>query len=142
MTEYVLNADYFDQIVEVREDGTAKRYAKRRRGDILDDLTDDDVERLLAAGAIVELRDAEDGPLVTDPTLSWITYREGEGEGGTTEPVPDSPTPAPDAPVDVPPAPKKTAAVAEWQAYAVARGLPEAEAADLTRAELIERFGA
>ncbi|MFE3057639.1 hypothetical protein [Nocardia sp. NPDC059236] len=160
MSEYILTADYFDQIVERREDGTAKRYAKRRRGDILVDLDEDDIERLTAAGAITEASAAEaddEGPVGTDPNLPFVPYRESPGEDGTTvatpvpdapTPVPDAPTPVPDAPApvpaapaEVPPPPRKTATAVEWQAYGVTRGLSEAEAAGLTRAELIERFG-
>ncbi|MFE3597325.1 hypothetical protein ACFXOH_21495 [Bacillus subtilis] len=162
MSEYILTADYFDQIVERREDGTAKRYAKRRRGDILTDLDEDDIERLTAAGAIVEvdgdgeipvITDLEppldvilaqgQSPVGTDPNKPFVPYREGDGEGGTTAatPTPDAPAPVPAAPAEVPPPPRKTATAVEWQAYGVTRGLSEAEAAGLTRAELIERFG-
>ncbi|MGV9666939.1 hypothetical protein [Nocardia niigatensis] len=144
MSEYILTADYFDQIVEVREDGTAKRYAKRRRGDILVGLSEDDVDRLIAAGAIAAASATEvdgENPAIIDPAqpLDVILV---QGEGGTTVATPDVPTPVADVPAEVPVAPRKTATLVEWQAYGVAHGLSEAEAAGLTRAELIERFGA
>ncbi len=126
VSEYILTADYFDQIVERREDGTAKRYAKRRRGDVLGDLDDADVERLIAADAIAPV-----GEIVASEV---VNEEQGDGPGDTA--------PVPAVASEVPIAPKKTAALAEWQAYGIARGLSAAEADGLTRAELIERFGA
>ncbi|WP_067573685.1 hypothetical protein [Nocardia acidivorans] len=130
MTEYILTADYFDQIVEVREDGTAKRYAKRHRGDIIVGLPDEDVDRLIAAGALAPYIDE-----IVDSEI--VDESQGQDQGQD-----DIPVPAPAVVDEVPLAPKRTASAAEWQAYGVARGLDEAEAEGMTRAELIERFGA
>jgi hypothetical protein len=135
VSEYILITDYFDQIVEVREDGTAKRYAKRRRGDILADLTEEDVDRLLHAGAI------KARPSVTEPVAQQesdegdLPSTPAENDGAETG---SSETPSPGDPE----LPKRTAKTDEWQDYAVARGLPREEAEAMSRAELIEKFGA
>ncbi|MGY4098049.1 hypothetical protein ACW2Q0_00550 [Nocardia sp. R16R-3T] len=136
MSEYILTADYFDQIVEVREDGTAKRYAKRRRGDIIVGLPEDDVDRLLRAGAIKARADVAGPAARQEPdggNSAPVTGTEvGSASAGGAE------TPSPDA-FDLP---KRTAKTEEWQDYAVARGLPRADAEAMSRAELIEKFGA
>ncbi len=142
VTEYVLTADFFDQIVERRPDRTALRIVKHRRGAILDDLTDAEAERLLSTGAIKPYVEPE--PVIDEEEDNLGDGEDlGDGDGddlGEGEDGGDSPA-ADEAAQPVPAQPKKTASTEEWRGYAVLRGMPEAEAAEATRADLIAKFG-
>ncbi|MBF6411207.1 lipase chaperone [Nocardia farcinica] len=136
MSDYILTADFFDQIVERRDDGTAKRIVKHRKGAIVSGLDEREVERLIGAGAIKPRRAPADDD-------------DSEGQGDTRSPGDGTPNPeqhgddaAPsdthdDEPAAAPDRPLKTAGVAEWRKYAVAVGMTEAEAESMSRAELI-----
>lgn len=151
MSEYELTADFFDQIIERRDDGTAKRVAKHRRGAVLTGLTDREVERLTAAGAI--------RPHAEPPQNAATGSGGGEGNAnpgggggasGQTPPGGDAAGATPQVTgdddrgndSDEPTRPAQTGAKALWVDYAVARGMEREEAEAMTRAELIEKFGA
>ncbi|WP_280410694.1 hypothetical protein [Nocardia asiatica] len=152
MSEYELTADFFDQIIERRDDGTAKRVAKHRRGAVLTGLTDREVERLTAAGAIRPHREppqiiatgSGSGEGNVNPGAGV-----GGGESGQTPPDSDAAGATPQATgdgdlgnnSDEPARPAQTGAKALWVDYAVARGMEREEAEAMTRAELIEKFG-
>lgn len=133
----MLIASTFRQIVERAPDGAALRIVKHRRGAIITDLDDAEAQRLLLADAIVPVVDED------------IDNGEVDGDNGQGDGAPDAGGPSGDsgdgddpAVVDPDAPPLKTAGVAEWRDYAVSKGLPKAEATDLTRAELISRYGA
>lgn len=120
--EYVLTADYLHR----QDDKGVLR--ELRRGAILTDLSDDDVRRLVSAGAIVD-RGAyerakakqaaalvtEDEHVDSEPVVSGIPGSSGE----LTRP--------------------KTGRTTEvWRAYAVAKGIPADEAAGMSKKQLIE----
>ncbi|WP_280224940.1 hypothetical protein [Nocardia farcinica] len=142
MSDYILTADFFDQIVERREDGTAKRIVKHRKGAIVSGLDEREVERLTTAGAIRPHRVPGEGG-------EGEQSGDGEGEqsGGETTadghtaatlPSGDGDTPDdPGANEAEPDRPLKTAGVAEWRRYATALGMDEADAESMNRAELI-----
>ncbi|MGW5377445.1 hypothetical protein ACWESM_18565 [Nocardia sp. NPDC003999] len=160
--EFILTADRFDQIVERRPDRSPLRTIKHRRGDIVTGLTDAEVERLSIAGAIMPYvpsvlddldEDAVDDDPDGDPDADSPDRAEPDGRpddqgpddqeddqaAGELDPAAvteaDEATEAADRPM-------RTAGVADWRDYAVrAHGLSRAEAAALTRAELIARFG-
>lgn len=77
---------------------------------------------------------------VTDdnPPLRVINYFLRRGYG--VEPVEVAAAPAADEPVDSDPMPRKSASKVDWQAYAIAHGVPAEEAESLTRDQLAERF--
>lgn len=125
MSEYILTATRFDQVLERYEDGRPKKVIKHRRGDTVTGLSDSEVARLTAAGAIAVPKDEAkvDAPVSpVDPPAP---------------PAPVVPIPAADG---EPVVPAKTAKTDDWQAYAVARGMDKAEAESKSRAELIEIY--
>lgn len=138
MSDYILTADFFDQIVERRDDGTAKRIVKHRKGAIVSGLDEREVERLIGAGAIKPRRapaadddiDSEGQGDTRSPGDSETPNAEQQGDAATSDTHDDEPAAAPVRPL-------KTAGVAEWRKYAVAEGMAEAEAEAMSRAELI-----
>lgn len=62
--------------------------------------------------------------------------------GYQVEEIPPDPEPEPEAPQtpEAPKKPTKSSKHAEWVAYAVTQGMPEAEAAAMTIAALAERY--
>lgn len=155
--EFILTADRFDQIVERRPDRSPLRTIKHRRGDIVTGLTDAEVERLSIAGAIMPyvppvLDDLDEDSVDDDPDgdpdadSSDRAEPDGrpddqEGDQAADELDAAAVTEA-DEPTEAADRPMRTAGVADWRDYAVrAHGLSRAEAAALTRAELIARFG-
>ncbi|PPJ31906.1 lipase chaperone [Nocardia nova] len=132
MSDYILTASRFDQVLERYDDGRPKKVVKHRRGDTVTGLSDSEVARLTAAGAIAPKGEAQakaDDPAPSDPAPPVPT----------NPPTPVAqPTPPPGA--DEPVMPAKTAKTDEWQAYAVKRGMDKAEAASKSRAELIEIY--
>jgi len=144
VSDYILTVDYFDQVTEWRPDGTPLRLAKHRKGAVLSNLSEDDVERLLDAGAIREHRAPVIEDIVADEGQSDSDGGADEGQGADEPGLDagqggDDPSPAPVVaePATAVARPAKTAVVAEWRRYAIALGLPEADAADMTRAELV-----
>lgn len=89
------------------------------RGALLGHLDDETAEHLLDLGMIERAERAERAT-VPEPTP---TGGQDQGDGGTV------PRPA-----------AQTAPKAEWVAYAVSKGMTEAEAASLSRAEIAAKF--
>jgi len=122
VTDYILTALRFSQILERNDQGRPTKEIKHRTGALITGLDELEAERLLAAGAIVSVDDVapSDGNSVV----------EGVGSG---EPAPASGTDANSTPSD-PPAdplrrPRPTATQEKWAAYAKARGI-DAEKVD------------
>lgn len=112
--EYVLTASVFYR----RTEGRRRRF---ERGDRLTGLSDRDVRRLLAAGAIAPA-DAAAG----DPP---------------GEPTPE-PTPAPQPSREhAPTRPKQAAPKSVWVKYAVAKGFDRNEAESMSKPDLIQALG-
>ncbi len=141
VTAYLLVASMFRQIVERAPDGAALRVVKHRKGAIITDLDESEAQRLLLADAIIPVDDEDSGE-VQDDGDGDSDSGQGSGDPGTTGSTGDQ------GDGDTPPVvvadgpPLKTAGVAEWRDYAVLQGLPKADAAELSRAELISRYGA
>ena len=115
--DYVLTASVFHH----RADGRRRRF---ERGDRLTGLSDRDVRRLLAAGAIAPVKD--DAPAQAPAAL------------------PESQAPAPvkaETGPDQPRRPKQTAPKPVWVDYAVAKGFDRAEAESMTKPDLIQALG-
>jgi hypothetical protein len=126
VTDYILTASRFDQIVERYDDGRPKRTIKHRRGATVTGLPESEVDRLLAAGAIAPATKPKGkaAKATTDESGTGdvvVTYSSPAAREGDTAPSP----------------PAKTAKTEEWQEYAKARGMDPAEADAKSRAELI-----
>ena len=119
VAEYVLLADHFRQAVARDDKGVVTRTVKRTRGDVLDDLFDDDVERLLKAGAIREVTDDE--PAETEPEAVEVPAE---------HPARDESRPVEQ--------PKRTAPKHDWVEYAVTKGLDRGEAEAMTKDDLMD----
>jgi hypothetical protein len=119
VTEFVLTATRFDQVLERDEHGRVTKLARRRRGDTFE-VDDADVTRLLAAGAI---RPAEDAPTVTETPPA-------DQSDASADPTDISAGPKG-------PIPPKTGVKELWVDYAVSNGWDRDEAESKTRAELI-----
>ncbi|NKS52529.1 lipase chaperone [Rhodococcus hoagii] len=111
MTEYVLTALRFNQILERNDQGRAIKEIKHRRGALITDLDELEAERLLKAGAIVP---ASDLPKVSDTPADDATDTEGEAEavGAQANPADEQLR-----------RPRATATAEKWAAYAKARGI-------------------
>ena len=120
MADYVLTADYFHQVVARDDKGVATRTVRRFRGDVLTDLEESDVPRLLAAGAIREVTDEPE--------------TEAEDESTPEPPIPTEPAPEGGRRVEQP---KRTALKDEWVEFAVAKGLDRADAEAMNKDDLI-----
>ncbi|MBF6399779.1 hypothetical protein IU438_28835 [Nocardia cyriacigeorgica] len=113
--------------VVVVPDATGKlRY--HYRGAVLDELSEHDYDRLVARGMVADL--GRPAVAVVDPDPDGDGGPDGGGESGQAE---QSGTGDLERP-------KQAAPKEAWVEYAVARGMSEAEAEDLTKAELIARL--
>ncbi|URG17497.1 hypothetical protein Mbo4_007 [Rhodococcus phage Mbo4] len=134
VTEYVLVADQFDQIVS--EPGEPLEYKRRLKGDVVV-LDEAEALRLISAGAVAPVglaaeADDEDGE---DPASGDL------GDAGT-DPAAD------DGEIGAPVRPKRAALAKDWEDYVVALheftggkdGLTRAEAEAATREALIAQF--
>lgn len=123
MTEYVLTALRFDQILDRDANGRPLTVIKHRRGAVISDLDEKEAQRLLKAGAIAEAVQAADP---TDPA-------DGDGDGddqvGTPPAGGDAPTAPNQTSADQPRKPRVTATAEKWLAYAKSIGLAD-EAVD------------
>ncbi|ETT26249.1 hypothetical protein RAJCM14343_5814 [Rhodococcus aetherivorans] len=129
MTEYILTATRFDQVLERDEKGRVTKLVRRRRGDTVTGLDEVEVARLLRAGAIVDAEQVRPAPVPPVDDDQVDTAGAGDGEpGGAGEPAP--------VPVAVP-RPKQAADKDDWIAYAVSRGMDEAEARSMTKPQLL-----
>lgn len=116
VTDYILTALRFDQILEQDDKGRVTKRIRHRRGALISDLDQLEAERLLKAGAIAladDVREDADDP-VDDQSV-------------------DTPPSDGDAPSqtagDSPRRPRPTATQERWAAYAKARGI-DAEKVD------------
>ncbi|WP_280471171.1 hypothetical protein [Nocardia cyriacigeorgica] len=113
--------------VVVVPDATGKlRY--HYRGAVLDELSEYDYDRLVARGMVADL--GRPAVAVVDPDPDDDPDPDGDGESRQTE---QSGTGDLERP-------KQAAPKEAWVEYAVARGMSEAEADALTKAELIARL--
>lgn len=108
--------------VVVLHDKTGKTHY-RYHGAVLRDgeYRADDVDRLLDISMVEEIDDEPAPAVVPGPPVTGEPVT--GGDGGAAE------------------RPKQTAPKEAWVAYAVARGMAEAEAEERTKAELIAQFG-
>lgn len=130
MTEYILTATRFDQILARDEKGRVTKLVRHRRGDSVAGLDEVEVARLLRAGAIIDaeqVRPAAAPPVDDDDQVDTVAAGAGE-PGGTSQPAP--------VPAAVP-RPKQAADKDDWIAYAVSRGMDEAEARSMTKPQLL-----
>ncbi len=138
VTDYVLTASRFDQVVARHDNGAPRRVIKHRRGALVTGLSDAEADRLLRAGAIRAAQPPaaqESGS--ADPAS-------GHDDHVHFAPNAEPPAAGADASAQsgtVVERPKQMALKDEWVKYAAARGMAEAEAEALTKSELIERFG-
>lgn len=127
MTEFVLTATYYDQVVERDDQGRAVRVVKHQRGAIIEGLGREDAARLLAAGAIEPAAGIDHGgPLAAGADLPAATSSPDSGA-----PVEDN---APGVPTGVLERPRSAAAKSIWESYAAARGV---DVAGLGKDEII-----
>lgn len=114
-------------------------------GAVIDELHEHDYERLIDDGMIVDT-----GPVVveaTEPDIAPDTVPDGDSGAGTAEQSDQAAetvaavqqSDQAEAVVEVE-RPKQTALKETWVEYAVARGMTEADAEAMTRAELIQRL--
>ncbi|WP_306358845.1 MULTISPECIES: lipase chaperone [unclassified Nocardia] len=128
MTDYVLTASRFDQVLTRYDNGAPKDVIKHRRGALVTGLSDSEVDRLLRAGAIrpAPVDSIVDGPVaVIEPDTGGVGEQQGEA------------TPAAAAPVGEVERPKQAAPKDAWIAFAVVRGMAEADAEAMSKTELI-----
>ncbi len=126
MSVYVLTASVFHHT----EDGRRVRY---RRGDEIAGLSADEVARLTAAGAIAAAGSKAGKAAADEP-------------GDAPAAAPPLPEPGPDQATQIvaasntnrPPRPKAAESVEVWRDYAVAVGVPDEQAADMTKKQLQE----
>ncbi|WP_213573282.1 lipase chaperone [Rhodococcus sp. USK13] len=127
MTEYVLTALRFDQILDRDANGRPLKVIKHRRGAVISDLDEQEAQRLLKAGAIAEAVQVADP---ADPADPADVDGDGDDQGGASpEPGSDAPTTPNQASADQPRKPRVTATAEKWVAYAKSIGLTD-EAVD------------
>ncbi|NKV10930.1 lipase chaperone [Rhodococcus hoagii] len=108
MSEYILTALRFDQILEQDDKGRVVKKIRHRQGALITDLDDLEAQRLLGAGAI---RPAD----LVDDAL--------EEEAEASEPSAATPESPADPAADAPRRPRATATIEKWIAYAQAVGV-------------------
>ncbi|MCZ1075083.1 lipase chaperone [Rhodococcus sp. A5(2022)] len=129
MTEYILTATRFDQVLARDEQGRVTKLVRHRRGDTVTGLGEVEVARLLRAGAIVDAEQVRAAPVPPVDDEQPAVSAGGDGEpGGAGEPAP---VPA------VVPRPKQAADKDDWIAYAISRGWDEADARSMTKPQLL-----
>lgn len=109
-------------------------FVRRRRGDVFE-VPDEDVERLLRAGAIVpaEVADSKDAPV---DEVETVAQEADEPPSAESDPEPTADE-APEAPAKQLTRPKQAAPKPAWVEYAVSRGMDREEAEGLDKRELI-----
>lgn len=131
--EFVRDIDHTEMCAECGRPADGPRVIERKRfrhGDLIE-VDGAEELRLLAAGALVPVDQnegggaaAEDAEAVAPPAIgSADTPVEAEADESDGD------------------KPKRTANVAAWRDYAITQGIDGAEAAELTKAELIELVG-
>ncbi|MFE7746866.1 hypothetical protein [Nocardia sp. NPDC057455] len=139
MTRYRLTALRYSQIVDAPKGGPIE-YARRRRGDVFE-LDDAEAERLLKAGAVERVDDEQP---VDDGEPGEATAADVDEAGRGEQPVDDAGEPLDPADISAGPkgaVPPRAGAKPLWVDYAVANGMPRPEAEEMTKPELIARFG-
>ncbi|MDF3309758.1 lipase chaperone [Rhodococcus sp. T2V] len=124
MTEYVLTALRFDQILERDANGRPSKAIKHRRGDVISDLDEQEAQRLLKAGAIAEAVQA------ADPADPADDDSDGDDQVGTPPAGGDAPTTPNQTSADQPRKPRVTATAEKWLAYAKSIGLTDVDGKD------------
>lgn len=129
MTAYVVLAAQLHQRVS-EEDAKKRRVVKHRRGDVVTDLSDADVERHLKGRAIAakssaEAKEATENQAPPEPVVEPYVAPEDQA----------SPIVAETQSTGGVPRPKQAASKAEWEAYAQARGI---DTEGMTREQLRE----
>ena len=125
MADYRLTATRFDHITERHPTGQPKKVVKYRAGDRVTGLSEKEVGRLLAAGAI---RPWVDEPEPADGPAPEAVVEPDQGDG-------DEPEPA-----DGPARPRITATKKVWVEYATTRGWSREDAEKLDKSDLIDRL--
>ncbi|MDJ0006510.1 hypothetical protein [Gordonia alkanivorans] len=161
MTDYVLTASRFDQVLERDASGFPLKVVKHRRGALISGLSAAEAARLKAAGAIGPAPDPADEvvevvvvepattEVVVEPADDAVTSEESlataeaeheaaqaeadEARADAAEQVAEL-----NARLEEPVRPKITATKKVWVEYAVARGWKVADAEKLDKQELIE----
>ncbi|NKR89713.1 lipase chaperone [Rhodococcus hoagii] len=108
MSEYILTALRFDQILAQDDKGRVVKRIRHRQGSLITDLDDLEAQRLLDAGAIRPAGIADD--------------EQGE-EAEASESSAASSEPPADPAADAPRRPRATATIEKWIAYAQAVGV-------------------
>lgn len=122
---YRLLAHRWPQAVGRDEKGVPLTIVDRRKGDIIDDIADDDLARLLTIGAIEEVG-------------AEVGVEDAADDGAESAPQPpEGTTSAPSGAAAAVARPAQTATKEAWEAYAVSRGLTAADAAKASKQDLI-----
>jgi len=130
VTEYVLTAVRFDQILDRDDQGRPIKVIKHRRGDVISDLDKREAQRLLKAGAITEAVEVAE-PAAEDDG-------DGDDQNGTPPAVvTEAPTASGQTAADQPRKPRVTATAEKWLAYAKSIGLADEAVAGKDKDELI-----
>lgn len=133
MTEYILTALRFDQILAEDEKGNVTKRIRHRRGALITDLDELEAQRLLNAGAIVP------APTGTDEDGTAEDADTDSDADASHEPAPGSDAvraPASTSGAD-PERPRPAASVKLWAAYAEARGIPAEDVAAMANKDAI-----
>lgn len=127
MTDYILTAQRFNQILERNDQGRPIKEIKHRRGALITDLDELEAVRLLNAGAIIPADEHEhhDDGDADEAGSEGDGDPVAHGDGGAADSAPQS-APNSGAPLA---RPRPTATREKWEAYAKARGI-DAEKVD------------
>ena len=149
VTDYVLTASRFDQVLERDANGFPLKIVKHRRGALISGLSAAEAARLKAAGAIGPVPDPADEVVVVEPADEVVAAEENlaaaeavreaaqaeadEARADAADQVTEL-----NAQLEQPVRPKITATKKVWVEHAVARGWKAADAEKLDKQELIE----
>ncbi|QDF17451.1 hypothetical protein SEA_PHROSTEDPHLAKE_7 [Gordonia phage PhrostedPhlake] len=160
MTEFVLTASRFDQVIKRDDKGFPLKVVRHRRGDLVSDLPDADVARLLAAGAIRPApgpddeddevtvvvpadADADAAVVVAEAQAAAVGAGDADPQAAETELIEAQVAAAQtvselNSQLAEPVRPKITATKKVWVDYAKTRGWKAEDAEKLDKQELIE----
>lgn len=105
---------------------------KEKAGTTVDHVWDED-------GAVVEVPYELGLELLAIPNGGFTEVAQAEAAEPPAEDPPADP-PAPEQPGDEVRKPNQAASAADWQAYALAQGVPEAVVAGATRKQIVDHF--
>lgn len=120
VSDYILTALRFDQILEQDDKGRVTKRIRHRTGALITDLDGLEAERLLAAGAIIPADQARAGG-----DSESVGNTDSDSDHGDDDPGGESSG----TPADAPRRPRATATLERWAAYAKALGI-DAEKVD------------